>query len=717
MTGQQGVAIFRVGDLLNNTYRIEAVLGRGGTSEVYRARSEISGQPVALKALRREFSGNDDFLTLMTREEAIREVRHDAIVRYYHNQRTDTGVVFLVMDYVDGVGLDRKLKHGGMSADDLLVVAGRVAEGLAVAHGKNITHRDLSPDNIILRGGDPAEAVIIDFGIAKDSNPGAETIVGNEFAGKYAYAAPEQLAGKADARSDIYALGALLLATFRGRAPDVGANPMEVIQNKAKPLNTEGVPEPLRNLIDRMTDPDPARRLPDAASVLAMVRGAETGAETGADSEKTVIAPLPRATAPREPAQSQPALGNAAPVKPGKDGGGRGGLIAAGAVALAIGAGAWFGGLFGTALPTVDPFVLSVERTEAAPPRATGHVPTQQMADALSARLTPEGGSADVTLAQGAIDPEWGGGVMTLLDLLTPLDRYSLRTENDTAIISGLTNSRLIHDQLTVALADPGIAPGLFVEAALELGPRILDPGMVDDIASGLADCGELTQLSPPMTGYGPDATIVVLGRVASTDTRAALRDAITAISGTRDVRIETEVLNKALCVIDAALPQAPAAGFDIAFSQGDTGSDNPSVRFLVGENPVIDVTIPADITTGYLLVTALDVSGNVFHMLPNVNRPDNAVQTLRAGAKGPATVRVAYTLAESRASSGAKLAFTVDDTSLGKTKIMVIHSDEQIMDGMRPTTESAEGFAAALTQRSGPVRSLDSRILTTARP
>jgi len=706
MTGPHGNAIFQVGDLLNNTYRIEAVLGRGGTSEVYRARSEISGQPVALKALRSEFSGNDDFLALMTREEAIREVRHDAIVRYFHNQRTDTGVVFLVMDYVEGVGLDRKLREGGMSAPDLLTVAGRVAEGLAVAHGKNITHRDLSPDNIILRGGNPADAVIIDFGIAKDSNPGAETIVGKEFAGKYAYAAPEQLSGNADARSDIYGLGALLLATFRGRAPDIGANPMEVIANKARPLDTSGVPEPLRHLIDRMTTPDPAQRLPDAASVLALVRG-----NADDDSDKTVIATPPS----RAPAK--PAAAPSPPAAPAAKS--RGGLIAVAAVLVAAGLGAagWFGGLFGTALPTADPFVLSVERAAGAAPRAAGHVPSQDMADALAARLASQGGSADLTLAEGAIGPDWGGGVMTLLDLLAPLEAFSLTTANDSATVDGITDSRALFDQLDAALRDPDIAPGLVIEAALELGPRILDPALVDTILSDLADCGELAQMSPPSTGYGQGATVMVLGRVASPDTRTALRDAIAAIAGTRDVRIETEVLNRALCIIDDALPRAPAAGFDIGFSQGDTGAENPSGRFLVGENPVIDVTIPADITTGFIMVTALDVSGNVFHMLPNMNRPDNAMQTLRAGASGPVTVRVAYTLAESRASGGAKLAFQVDDTSLGKTKIMVIHSDEPIMEGLRPTTESAEGFAAALAERSGPVRSLDSRILTTAQP
>ena len=113
---------FKPGDLLNNTYRIEAILGRGGTSEVYKARNEISNRFVAIKALRSEFSGDEAFLTLMRREEEIREIRHDAVVRYSENHRTPDGHIYLVMDYVQGPGLDVILKQGGMSAPDLVAV-------------------------------------------------------------------------------------------------------------------------------------------------------------------------------------------------------------------------------------------------------------------------------------------------------------------------------------------------------------------------------------------------------------------------------------------------------------------------------------------------------------------------------------------------------------------------------------------------------------------
>jgi eukaryotic-like serine/threonine-protein kinase len=119
--------IFKPGQLINNTYRIEGVLGRGGTSEVYRARSEISGRIVAMKVLKSEFAGNEAYLVLMNREEAMRDIRHDAVVRYSENHRTPDGHVYLIMDYVDGPGLHELLRQGGLPAEDLLVICARVA--------------------------------------------------------------------------------------------------------------------------------------------------------------------------------------------------------------------------------------------------------------------------------------------------------------------------------------------------------------------------------------------------------------------------------------------------------------------------------------------------------------------------------------------------------------------------------------------------------------
>ncbi|MFT7595326.1 MAG: serine/threonine protein kinase, partial [Paracoccaceae bacterium] len=485
---------FQPGELLNNTYRIEELLGRGGTSDVYKARSEISGRLAALKVLRAEFSGNEDYLVLLTREEEIREVRHDAVVRYSENHRTPDGHVYLVMDYVQGPGLDKKLKQGPMEAADLLIVCRRVAEGLQAAHTRNIVHRDLSPDNIILRDGDPAQAVIIDFGIAKDTNPGAETIVGNEFAGKYAYAAPEQLSGQTDARSDIYSLGALLLANFRGAAPKIGNNPMEVVQKKGEVLDTESVPEPLKHLIDRMTAPDPAGRFQSAAEVLTFLENptdspAEAAAADGPiDPDATVIVPIARAPEPQPAPKSasksasksaKPAPTKAATAKPEQPKKSRGGLIAALLVLVLIAGGAGgylfgaFDGLMGTKYPVADPYTLIVEQPPTGPARAVGYVPSEEARDGLAAMMADQSGSAELTLSSGAVADSWGADVLAALAQLDGLREWRLVISGNKAQLSGVATDSETHERVVAAFAD-GLPGALDGKATFRLEPLFL---------------------------------------------------------------------------------------------------------------------------------------------------------------------------------------------------------------------------------------------------
>jgi eukaryotic-like serine/threonine-protein kinase len=714
-SGSRASDTFKPGDLLNNTYRVEGLLGRGGTSEVYRARSEISGRVVALKVLRSEYSGNADFLLLMTREEAIRDIRHDAVVRYSENHRTSDGHVYLVMDYVDGPGLDQKLRDGGMSAEDLLTVAARVTSGLVAAHGRNITHRDLSPDNIILKDGDPAQAVIIDFGIAKDDNPGAETIVGGEFAGKYAYAAPEQLSGKTDPRTDIYSLGALLLAVYRGKPPDVGRNPMEVIRAKQQRLDTEGVPEPLKSLIDRMTDPDPDQRFQTAEEVLEAIDPDLVQPTTLPPRRPTTVPPPPRAGA--EPAaQAAPAA---------TAGRGRGGMIAGILVALLaiVGAAGWFSGLIpgllSPGLPLADPYTLRADYPQGGPLSITGHAPDEETAARLAEWADAFGGSAEVTLARGDIAPTWGTDVLRLIDEIDGLEEWRLSMTGNTATITGMTTNRALHTALSTSLDGPGMPSALTGQVDILLGPVILPAGPLRAVLDAHADCGPLTLVDPPSAGYPMGAQVVVAGQLAGPDSRLALYDALTDSVGDRRVTLDVDVLNPSLCAVEAALPSAASGGFRVDLGFGDRPDPNPAGRYFVGENPVIDIVIPASVTDGYLWVAIVDVAGKVYHLIPNLNREDPSVAALRNGQTGEVAVRVAHSVADAEGTD--RLAFLVDDTALGKNKILVLHAASPIFDDTRPTAESAESFADALAERIGngafPQITADSRILTTDRP
>lgn len=707
MTTSQPSDTFQPGDVLNNTYRIEEILGRGGTSEVYRAKSEISGRIVALKVLSSEFSSNDDYLVLMNREEEIRDVRHDAVVRYSENNRTADGHVYLVMDYVEGPSLEAMLKAGGMSADDLMVVAGRIAEGLFAIHSRNIVHRDLSPDNILLRNGHPDEAVIIDFGIAKDTNPGAATIVGNEFAGKYAYAAPEQLSGNSDPRSDIYALGALLLATFRGKPPDVGSNPMTVIETKAKALDTEGVPEPLKSLINKMTEPNPEDRLQTARDVLE---------EIEPQFLQTVVPGSPTSIPPRS-----------MPAAPSKTGGGaapRRSLVAIGLLALVSvgGYGAYtsgiLDGLTGPRLELVTPYTLIAEAERGAAPSVVGYAPSESVKTTIETLTQRLGGTAEVSLARGDIHDAWGAGVEYLINNTSELEEWRIAINGDTVKVTGTTDDRNLRARVVASLQNQEMLGGFQGSFDIFQGPLTLTVDAVQSVLDQLADCGPLKQTSALEAGYGVGDSIAIEGVLASSETRAKLFDALSDIAGDRKVLIDTDLKSAELCAMDEFLTSFPTGGFEVVFRNGDSASVNESGDFRVGDNPVIDVVVPANVEDGFLEVSIADITGNVFHLLPNVNRLDNSIRSLRQGTTGPFTVRVAYPLREATGDRS-KLAFLVDET-FGKSTVVVIHSNDQIFDKLRPTSESIAAYGAALgardTQNGVEIYSMDVRDLNSVR-
>lgn len=202
-------------------------------------------------------------------------------------------------------------------------------------------------------------------------------------------------------------------------------------------------------------------------------------------------------------------------------------------------------------------------------------------------------------------------------------------------------------------------------------------------------ECGELRLRTPPESGYSPGETIWVEGNFATARQRVALNDAVQTAAPAQTISFAGEVLNATLCRIDRAQPNAPSGGVSIRYGFGDKPDSDPEGRYFVGENPVIDVILPASMTSGHLFVSALDVSGKVFHMLPNLLSPESDIAILRQGAARTFTLRVAHPLSD--AQQGDKLAFVVDDTALGKSKIMAIHGREQVFNGLRPMTESAE--------------------------
>ena len=436
--------LLKPGAVLNNTYQIEELVGEGGTGEVYRAVNTASQRTVAIKILKEQFSQDPKFIDLMRRE-LLHNVSDVAVVRYYDLLRTaddQGGLYFLVMDYIDGPSVADLMNKGRVPVETLMILAKRVTQGLAACHNASIFHRDISPDNIILRDGDPAQATLIDFGIAKDVRPDAKTVVGGGFAGKYEYAAPEQLDGIADSRSDIYSFGMTLIAAARGESPKLGTSFLEIVKAKHAAVDTSDVEEPLRSLVDAMVRPDPETRPQTAAELLRMVGGEAprpAAIETFLEEEASA-----------EPPVQQNPIRTQKPASVKKKG--KGGLVAAlimlgvigGGGVYALGPGKeFFRDLF-VPLPTAKPYVMNL-RYDGASASVSGNAPSAEsaakLATTLSSRLSAELDGSAITPAEGAPNTSWQATVTAMASELARLDEGTIEFRDDQITFSGQADS------------------------------------------------------------------------------------------------------------------------------------------------------------------------------------------------------------------------------------------------------------------------------------
>ena len=219
-------------------YEILAMLGAGGMGEVYRARDTRLDRTVAIKVLASHLSSSPELKQRMEREaKAISSLNHPHICHLYDIGSQD-GTDYLVMEFLEGETLAERLRKGAMPLNEILRIGIAVAESLAVAHRQGIVHRDLKPGNIMLTQGG---AKLMDFGLAKPlglrntatgsgaapSFTAAATLSGpspltplttaGSIVGTIQYMSPEQIEGKeADARSDIFAFGAVLYEMATG---------------------------------------------------------------------------------------------------------------------------------------------------------------------------------------------------------------------------------------------------------------------------------------------------------------------------------------------------------------------------------------------------------------------------------------------------------------------------------------------------------------------
>jgi eukaryotic-like serine/threonine-protein kinase len=225
-TSSPGFAL-EPGQRLAERFTIERPLGAGGMGAVYLARDERLGERVALKIIHGMALIDPAAGDRLRREaSAARRISHANVVKIF-DVGDDQGHLFLSMEYVEGQSLaDLIRKHGTLPIDRVRAYLRDLCEGLAAAHAEGVIHRDLKPGNVIVTPDQRAK--LIDFGLARIANLEGMTATGM-LLGTPEYMAPEQIkGGRLDARTDLYALGALAYHALTGRPPFVGATPIAV---------------------------------------------------------------------------------------------------------------------------------------------------------------------------------------------------------------------------------------------------------------------------------------------------------------------------------------------------------------------------------------------------------------------------------------------------------------------------------------------------------
>jgi len=281
----------QVGDVLNHLYEVRRFIARGGMGEVFEGVNINSeDERVAIKVILPHLASDPSVLAMFRKEaRTLTRLSHPALVQYRTlAQEPQLGVYYIVTEYIDGRNMSDLLGQLKPSPAELAGLIRRLAEGLAVAHSLGAIHRDISPDNVMLEGGQLGGAKVIDFGIAKDLDAGSQTIVGDGFAGKLNYVAPEQL-GDFDravgAWTDVYSLGLTILAVINGRDVNMGGSLVDAVDKRRAGPDLSAVPGELRPVLEGMLRPNPQERFRSMPAVVdALVRGGTSAPAPAAPS-------------------------------------------------------------------------------------------------------------------------------------------------------------------------------------------------------------------------------------------------------------------------------------------------------------------------------------------------------------------------------------------------------------------------------------------------
>lgn len=400
--------------LVAGRYRIDTRIGRGGMGTVWRATDELLRRPVAIKELHLAEAGLTEVETSTQHERALREARSVARIRHphvvvVHDVVEQDGRPWIVMELVDGRSLADLLREDGpLEPREAARICAAVAGALGAAHDRDIQHRDVKPANVLIER-ESGRVVLTDFGIARV--PGSATISDTgSFVGSPEYTAPERMSGRnAGPESDLWSLGALLVAAVDGESPfhreSIGEIVHAVAIDDITPPPTVGALLPVvRGLLER----DPARRMAAAEVETVLMAYAELGVEPSYPATPELPTPGPRLPGQRTAGQSapeEPARGGELPRASAGRRTGRVLAAVAAAVFIAGAAGATAAFLVGKRDGEAQAGPASSRppaTTPATTPPATPSLTTTPAVPAGSARITDPAGFS-VALPEGYV--------------------------------------------------------------------------------------------------------------------------------------------------------------------------------------------------------------------------------------------------------------------------------------------------------------------------
>jgi alpha-tubulin suppressor-like RCC1 family protein/predicted Ser/Thr protein kinase len=300
-------------------YLVGELLGGGGMGVVYKATDRRDDTPVALKILHPHLAADKNFQDRFLREAHLGALLHSPYTVQLLQFGVEDGYSYIAMEYVEGASLKAAIGDGRLSTERALRIAIQVARALEEAQARGVVHRDIKPDNVLLKPDDSVK--VTDFGIARQLSGGTLTQVG-AYVGTPGYSAPEQVTGTADHRSDIYALGATLYHALVGRAPYSGGI-AAIVDQQQKTLVLDpllGQPPAVVHVVQRSLQRDPARRYQTAGEMAtdlerALVSPGEVPATATVQDAPAPLAPPP--TLATEASVQAPAVDTAAPTVAG----------------------------------------------------------------------------------------------------------------------------------------------------------------------------------------------------------------------------------------------------------------------------------------------------------------------------------------------------------------------------------------------------------------